>query len=248
MRAIAVSFAVLFTLIAAVPQNVQSYIAGDPHIPLMACSTTYGCQLRLPLGEQLENVVISDPRFQSTVLSTGATTAPVIKILPQLVDADTNSARPLSAEIDVLTNLREYRVALVATSDLMPASIQYSSAGRAAVVPIPHDQLNPATESSNAETAPIDPTTMDFGWRSESSTKNVACVAVFSVAPREQIWCKLPASIITAPTVTYQLGGATVDADVRLLQDNYLVVDTLASPINLAWPNGDKLTIIRNHQ
>lgn len=231
------------TLVAAVPQDVQYLVAGDPHIPQMQCSTTYGCEVDLPPGETLKNVVISDPRFQGQLLSDGTDTPASYKVLPSLVDADANSAAPLRAQLDMLTNVREYHVVLVASSRLMPATIAYREPGRVvATVVSSTNQVG-----GSAEATAVDPKAMDFGWTSKG-TNGLACVTVFDLAQRGQLWCKLPATVLAGPSVYIMQNGARESADARMIQGNYLVIDTLASPVSLEWPDGRTITISRSRE
>jgi hypothetical protein len=221
------------------PLLLAAIVMTPDRLPGMPCSTVYGCEIRLLPGETVQQVSVTDPRWQTVVLASGPMPAARIKVLP----GPANGGR---AEVDASTNLHSYRVVVTATERATSMLLQYEpdpTPPPAKVVYLPPPAPVPTPVG---EIAALRPSEMDsVAWRSEGGVK---CDTVFGVPDRGQVWCYLPASIRKAPAVYHTVGRAHAIVNSRVLRGNLLVIDSLDSPLDAQFGDGTSLTIIRgNH-
>jgi hypothetical protein len=225
-------------LLAALTSNGVVTVAIDS-VPQIRCSATLGCEVRYPMGEVVQKVQVTDPRWQTDVLAFGPTPAGTVKLLPITSLAGDG---PFTAELDTTTQTHLYRTILVATNDLVSTAIAYAEpppkpAPMPIMLPPP-----PTPAPGSGEALPIDAAMLDWSWTSSGTTP---CVAVFAVMGRDQVWCRLHDSTHVVPSAYNESGRARIVLDARVVQDHYLVIQTVDSPIDLEWPNGEHARITR---
>lgn len=209
-------------------------------VPTLLCSTIYGCEIILEVGEQLRLASLNDDRWSAKVESAGtATGAARILIVPGVADqpaADGLGRQPLQTAFHALTDRREYVVDLRATGVAVEHRLGFVYDAPAVVVRAPAQ--DPALASATpvpvavprAETPPLDPARMNFGWR-VSGSPEIRCAAVFSYG--EQVWCALPAGLARTPIAYYADGRKDEPLNTHVVAQRYLVVDSLMAPIAL---------------
>lgn len=233
--------------LAAAPSAIVDLPANSPAIPTLVCSTTYGCEVDTPPNEHLVAVSITDPRFSAQVLSAGGAIGARIKILPTtatIAVGDTTAL--LQGELDILTSVREYHVKLIATTAFEPRIIQYRDEQPIVIMtPAPTTTVSQTHDDPTLETTRIPVDNLDFAWY---TTGNNACMTLFSINAREQLWCKLNPTIRTSPVAFIPKGRATIPVNMQMTRAGFAIIDTLASTVTLYFVNGDKTIIHRGYK
>jgi hypothetical protein len=228
-------------------------------IPILTCSTGAGCELILQLSERLRLVSLMDDRWTARVADPGsATTAPRILIAPSIAEEPDGSGhrRALETALHAITDRREYVVDLRATDrfETHRLGFTYRDAPASVVLvqPDPPPNLggvaNDATpvpaESPLAETPPLDPTRMDYGWK-QTGDQALRCVALFSYG--SQMWCKLSVDQPRVPSAYIVDGTRLLPVNAHTVAERYVVIDTVAAPLRLVLAGSPPLssTIVR---
>ncbi|MHB8213533.1 MAG: hypothetical protein ACYDGW_07820 [Vulcanimicrobiaceae bacterium] len=226
--------------------GVEQVPANTPAVLTLECSTTYGCEIDTPPNETLEAVSVTDQRFQTTVLAKGGATGARVKLLPSVATIPEHGhLATLRAEVDILTTRKEYRVIVSATRDLSPHILAFVQAQPAVIYTAPVHSAHKTTGgqgNGDLHSTALNLSILDFDWRSQGDN---ACTATFSIDKYEQLWCKLPASALAAPSAYRVQGRAYIPVNSTILRSGYVVIDGLYSPIQLDWPNGQHAEIIR---
>jgi len=214
----------------------------DSHIPDLSCSTVYGCEVILQVGERLRLASLTDDRWTARVADSGSpTTAPRILIAPTVADEpalDGPGRQTLRTAMHVLTDRREYVIDLRATGRAEQHRLGFTYDDAPAVVVRRFDPVDLATSAPTAspaiepqaETPPLDPARMDFGWRVTGDAA-LRCVAAFSYG--SQLWCKLPIDQPRVPSAYLVDGPKDLPLNAHVVAERYLVVDSVTGPVDL---------------
>jgi hypothetical protein len=216
----------------------------SPHVPILACSTAYGCELILQPGEQLRLVSLMDDRWTAKVVDPGSgVTAPRILIAPTAADEqdpDGAGRRALRTSIHALSDRREYIIDLEATSRLEHHRLGFTYGDSPAVAIVTRsmtDQIHPVPEETavalvdpQSETPPLDPSRMDFGWR-QTGDSQLRCTGLFSYG--YQLWCKLSVSEDRMPSAYGIDREHRLPLNVHTVAERYVVIDNPIASVEL---------------
>jgi len=212
----------------------------ESRIPTLTCSTVYGCEVILQMGDRLRFASLMDDRWTAKVTDAGgAASPPRLLIVPSVADqpaSDSEARQPLRTSLHALTGNREYVVNLVATASTVQHRIAFQDDTTPAVL-VRALQAAPDVAPTaipvvapESETPPLDPARMDFGWKMTGDAQ-LRCVAVFSYG--DQLWCKLPVDLTRVPNAYYADGRKELPLNSHVVAQRYLVVDGLTSPVAL---------------
>jgi hypothetical protein len=205
-------------------------------LPALMCSTVYGCTIRLLPGETIQQVQLTDPRWQASVVAPGPLPVATIKILPIA------SAGALRSEVDIATNINTYRTVVIATDEAASNLLQYQP--DPTPQPKPFVFVPPApTPTPLGEVASIRPDEIQQGWYSKGAP---GCQTVFGVLDRGQVWCYLPQGERHAPACYHLSGRTHIPADCRVVRGNILIIETLDTPLSMEFGDGTNFTIDRS--
>ena len=189
----------------------------------LACSTAYGCEVDVD-GARLQDVKMWTDRILARVVGSGDDGTPSrIQLMP--VSAFTTqpdgSMLPVSGKLTIVTtDGREFVVIVDAVDMPRMNRLWFASPTN----PHPAIPVVMPTATQSGETAPLDPSKMDFGWTSEGG---VRCDTVFSVGV--QLWCKLPQDLASVPSVYFDDGRLKIPANARVVEEYYLVIENGAT-------------------
>ena len=214
----------LHGLILAVATIATSVIPAS-HAPQanLACSTAYGCEVVVD-GARLQDVKMWTNRILARIVGNGDDGSPSrIQLMPASAFATQpdGSMLPVSGKLTIVTtDGREYVVIVDAVDMPRMNRLWFASASN----PHPVIPVVMAAPNQSGETAPLDPSKMDFGWTSQG---DVRCDTVFSVGM--QIWCKLPHDLTNVPSVYFDDGRLKIPANARVVAEYYLVIENGAT-------------------
>jgi hypothetical protein len=229
----------------------------DSRIPTLVCSTVYGCELILQVGERLRLASLMDDRWTAKVAAAGTeTTSPRILIAPSVADqpaSDSDARAPLRTSLHALTDRREYVIDLRATAAAEQHRLGFTYTDAPAVVVRTLDNVPDATVTAvpvvapQSETPPLDPARMDFGWKTTGDA-TLRCVTVFSYG--DQLWCRMRSDLTRVPSAYYADGTKDLPLNTHVVAQRYLVVDGVTSPVALVLGGSKSVraTIVRAHE
>ncbi|MFY9779566.1 MAG: hypothetical protein WAJ85_03525 [Candidatus Baltobacteraceae bacterium] len=188
----------------------------------LTCSVNLGCEVRLPPGDRVEKVTIGDDRWVVTVVSDG-TDGP-----PQLVIYPFRERGAKATKLDVLVRSqgvdphRSYAVVLTPAQEDLSRRLSFFAPR------IDVERVAPPTPLP--ETALLDPAKTHYTWR-YSGDPAIGCVTAFEY--RGEVWCLLPSALLRPPSVHAILGRSRDPVDSRIVDDRYLVIESLVGPFDL---------------
>jgi hypothetical protein len=254
-------------MIAAVPASTPTPIDARTTAAIsLRCDVRQGCTIFTPAGEQIQKVYTSDDTLLITVTSDGSSGPGTVEIAPQSttekrngqvvgVDAEVHITVAGASAIGagncttllplVAGSTKTYRADVSAVDDGSPHSLAYTypplpvcKPPTPVISPVQMPSLPVATD--NAEYTDLDPSKLDWGFSSQGDIK---CLAVFAIAERHQIWCRLPDSVVTTP-VAY-ISDGTQPTIGRLVAGHYFAVDDATDSVTLIWNDGTQTKIVR---
>ncbi len=189
----------------------------------LPCSVDLGCEVRLPAGDRVRKVTIGDDRWVVTVVSNGTEGPPQLVIYPS---RDGASAKLTKLDVLVVNDnvvpQRSYAVVLTPTDEKLSHRLAFT-APRVIAPPAPASTPLP-------ETVFVDPGKTYYGWH-YSGDPMIGCVTAFEYLGA--VWCRLPNALLRPPSVYTTLGRSRQPVDSRLVDDQYLVIQSLVGPFDL---------------
>lgn len=220
-------------MLAAALSSAISWPADSKQVPHLVCSTVVGCEVNAPGGELLIKALSSADSIATNVLADGEL-GPVSIVAKPGAPGD-------RGVVMIRTSRRTYHV-YISGSDTQAYNIITFTPPQ----PPPPAHVAPpapiATAGSgpNSEIDPIQVSDMDFGWRM-SGDSALHCVALFSVAPRGQLFCKLPSRLGVVPSVYLEDGKLDEPLNVHVVGGRYLVIDSLGANLRVEIPGHSML-------
>ncbi len=192
-------------------------------VALLPCSINLGCEVRLPAGDRVRKVTIGDDRWVITVASDGTEGPAQLVIYPF---RDASGAKLTKLDVLVLNanvvRERSYAVVLTPTDENVSRRLAFT-APRVIVPPAPAPTPLP-------ETVFVDPSKTNYGWH-YTGDPMIGCVTAFEYLGA--VWCRLPNALLRPPSVYAGLGRSRQPVDSRLVDDQYLVIQSLVGPFDL---------------
>ena len=185
----------------------------------IACSTTYGCEVALDCV-RLRDVKMWTNQIIARTVGDGDDGTPArIQMIPAaaFTTQPDGTMVPVSGKLTVVgMDGREFTVIVDAVDMPRVNRLWFGCPSD------PHPvEVSPITaQTQSGETAPLNPSQMDFGW---ASNGDIRCDTVFSVGM--QLWCKLPHDLADIPSVYFDDGRLKVPANARVVAQYYLVIE-----------------------
>ena len=208
------------------PAIITTTVPAEQGHAVLACSATLGCAVTLPAGERITNVTVGDERYAVRVQSDGTSALGRVLVYPMRTGAS-------ETRLDVLGSDRAYVVIVEPVASSSTRVLAFTA--RPPLPPrfIPAVAPTPGVD----ESAALEPQNIAYSWRYRGDPQ-IACQGVFEYR-RSAVWCKLPPSLLQAPSVYALVGREYRPVDSRIVDRSYLVIESTDGPFEIdALTNG----------